>query len=315
MSALPPFLGFVRLSPQIRRRASATARNLNTGGRWPCAPAAAPSIPTAPHAGSLGMARTARRAWAVRAQAGGPRLTPGQRARSLLSPGAVGSLFAPRPHARASRSQIASDCRPGPMRPRRRRPRRSGVARRPSLGRVGTSNGFWFLTRIWHCLHHDWIPACHRDPFPPQYEFKLLYESLNWAQRASVLPLKTAEVTTGDENTHDFRDALRRPHCREKDANGRALRTVMKAFGGKMARPAPCPAVPRARDRCSPWLFFSRCVCVGEVASAIFAKQGVLWLVRNKRYGTREAVYCLQFEIKTLIESLNSNSSSIGVRV
>ena len=190
----------------------------------------------------LGSARPSR--------AGGPRLT--QRAHSLLSPGAVGSRFAPRPHARASRSQIASDSGPGPMRPRRSRPRRSSVARQSSFGSVGSCNGFWFLTRIWHCLHHDWIPACHRDPFPPQYEFKLLYESLNWAQRASVLQLKTAEVTTGDENTHDFRDALRRPHCREKDANGRALRTVMKAFGGKMARPAPCPAVPRARGRCSP---------------------------------------------------------------
>ena len=105
----------------------------------------------------LGSARPSR--------AGGPRLT--QRAHSLLSPGAVGSRFAPRPHARASRSQIASDSGPGPMRPRRSRPRRSSVARQSSFGSVGSCNGFWFLTRIWHCLHHDWIPACHRDPFPP----------------------------------------------------------------------------------------------------------------------------------------------------
>ena len=76
---------------------------------------------------------------------------------------------------------------------------------------------------------------------PPMDEFKLLYDSLNWAQRASVLQLKTAEVTTGDENTHDFRDALRRPHCREKRCQRQGAPDCNEGFWREDGPPGALP--------------------------------------------------------------------------
>ena len=105
------------------------------------------------------------------------------------------------------------------------------------FGHIGSS--FWLGYGI---SVSDWHQAFYRDPCPHSMN------SNSRTRRMSVLQLNSAGVTAGDWNTHDLGTPGGDPidiannHCCKRDASGSALWTAKKAFGWKMARPAPCPA-------------------------------------------------------------------------